>query len=56
MGGAHKNAKVHKTPPEYRIMKDDAKTVAQMVQDRIVEDFDNAQRQRDKIEDDLEYM
>jgi hypothetical protein len=27
-----------------------------MVQDRTVEDFDNAQRQRDKIEEELAYM
>jgi hypothetical protein len=56
MGGARKKSKAHRTPPEYTITEDDADMVAQMVQDRIVEEFDNAQHQRDRIEEDLAYM
>jgi hypothetical protein len=43
-------------PPEYTITEDDADMVAQMVQDHTVEDFDNVECQRDKIEEDLAYM
>jgi hypothetical protein len=49
MGGARKKEKAHKTCPEYTITEDDADMVAQMVQDRIVDDFDNGGRQRDRI-------
>jgi hypothetical protein len=52
-GGARKKTKEHKMPLEYTIMEDDAVLVAQMVQDRTSEDFDNAQRQRDRIQEDL---
>jgi hypothetical protein len=56
MGGAHKKSKAHKTPPEYTITEDDADLVAQMVQDRTTKDFDEAQHQRDRIQDELEDM
>jgi hypothetical protein len=41
MGGARKKEKAHKMPPEYTITEDDVDMVAQMIQDRTVEDFDN---------------
>jgi hypothetical protein len=53
MGGAHKKMKVHRTPPEYTIMEDDAEIVAQMVQDRTFEDFENVLCQRDIIEEEM---
>jgi transcription initiation factor IIF auxiliary subunit len=56
MGGVCKKSKVHRMPPEYTITEDDADLVAQMVQDHTVEDFDNAQCQRDRIEEELAYM
>ena len=56
MGGARKKSKVHKTPIEYMITEDDADLVVQMVQYHTVEDFDNAQSQRDRIEEELAYM
>jgi hypothetical protein len=56
MGGGHKKAKVHRTPPEYMIMKYNAYMVSQMVEDCTMEDFDNAQCQRKIIEEELEYM
>jgi hypothetical protein len=56
MGGARKNIKEHKTHPEYMITEDDANMVAQVVQDLIFEDFENAACQRDIIEEDLAYM
>jgi hypothetical protein len=56
MRGACKKAKAHKTPLEYMITEGDADTVAQMIQDHIVEDFDNVSRQRDIIEEEMEYM
>jgi hypothetical protein len=48
-----KKAKVHKMPPKYTIKEDDADPVAQMVQDRTTKDFDKAQHQRDRIQDEL---
>jgi hypothetical protein len=56
MGGACKKAKAHRMPPEYMITEDDADMVAQMVQDRTVEDFDNVECQRDRIEEEMAYM
>jgi hypothetical protein len=56
MGGVHKKEKAHITPLEYMIIEDNEDMVAQMVQDRTVEDFDNAECQRDRIEEELEYM
>jgi hypothetical protein len=38
------------------ITEDDVDMVAQMVQDFTSEDFDNAQRQRDMIEEALTYI
>jgi hypothetical protein len=43
-------------PLEYMITEDDADLVAQMVQDQTAEDFDEAQRQRDRIQDELTNM
>jgi hypothetical protein len=43
-------------PPEYTITEDDADMVAQMVQDRTFEDFENVVCQRDRIEEELAYM
>jgi hypothetical protein len=48
--------KANRTSPEYRIIGDDADMVAQMIQDHKVEDFENAVRQRDRIEEELAYM
>jgi hypothetical protein len=56
MRGVRKKSKVHKTPPEYTITEDDVEFIAQMVQDRIMEDFDEAQHQMDRIQDGLENM
>jgi hypothetical protein len=56
MGGACKKAKAHRTPTKYTITEDDADMVAQKVQDRTIEDFCNAQCQRDMIEEELVYM
>jgi hypothetical protein len=56
MGGARKKAKAHKTPPEYTITEDDADMVAQMIQDRTIEDFENVVRQRDRIEEELAHI
>jgi hypothetical protein len=56
MGGAHKKVKAHQTPPEYTITEDDVDMVAQMIQDRIVEDFNNVALQRDKIDEEMEHM
>jgi hypothetical protein len=56
MRGAHKKPKAHKTPPEYTIMEYDADMVAQVIQDRIFEDFENVVCQRDRIEEELAYM
>jgi hypothetical protein len=41
-GGTHKKEKVHKEPPEYTITEDDADLVAEKVQDRVAEDFEEA--------------
>jgi hypothetical protein len=43
-------------PLEYMIMKDDVEMVAQVVQDRTFEDFENVARQRDRIVEELAYM
>jgi hypothetical protein len=56
IGSVCKKAKVHKTPLEYTIMEDDADLMAQMVQDRTTEDFDEARGQRDKMQDEMEDM
>jgi hypothetical protein len=53
MGGACKKANVHKMPPEYMIMKDDADLVAQMVQHQTTYDFDEAQCQRDGMQEEM---
>jgi hypothetical protein len=52
----HKKAKAHKTPPEYTITEDDADMVAQMIQDRTVEDFKNVACQRDIIEEEMAHI
>jgi hypothetical protein len=56
MGGAHKKMKEHGMCLEYMIMEDDAKMVAQVVQDHIFEDFENVACQRDIIQEEIEYM
>jgi hypothetical protein len=56
MGCARKKTKVHKTPPEYTITEDDANLMAQMVEDRTTEDFDEAQCQRYMIQEYLVNM
>jgi hypothetical protein len=38
------------------IIEDDADLMAQMVKDRTTKYFDEAQRQRDKMQDELAYM
>jgi hypothetical protein len=48
--------KEHKTPPKYTITEEDVDMVTQMIQDHIVKDFDNVECQRDRIEEELEYM
>jgi hypothetical protein len=49
MWGAHKKVKAQKMPPEYMIIEDDIDLVDQMVQDRTMKDFDEAQCQRDRM-------
>jgi hypothetical protein len=44
---------VHKTPPKYTITEDDVNHMGQMVQDQTSKDFDETQRQRDRIQDEL---
>jgi hypothetical protein len=56
MGGACKKMKVHRTPPEYTITEDDAEMIAQMVQDRTSEDFENVVHHRDRIQEELADM
>jgi hypothetical protein len=41
--GAHKKAKAHKYLTEYTIIVDDANLVVERVQDRVVEEFKEAQ-------------
>jgi hypothetical protein len=53
MGGARKNMKVHRTPPEYNIMKDDAQMISQLLQDWTSEDFENVVHHRDIIQEEL---
>jgi uncharacterized coiled-coil DUF342 family protein len=48
--------KVHRTPPEYTITEDDAEMIAQMVQDRTSEDFENVVHHRDRIQEELADM
>jgi hypothetical protein len=43
-------------PPEYTITEDDADLMAQIVWDRTSKDFDEAQIQRDKIQEELVNM
>jgi hypothetical protein len=52
-GGSCKKEKVHKQLPEYTIMEDDADLMAERVQDHATKDFEEAQHQRGKIQDDL---
>jgi hypothetical protein len=52
----HKKAKAHKTPPEYTITEHDADLVTKRVHNREVEDFEDAQHQRDQIQDELDDM
>jgi hypothetical protein len=40
-------------PLEYIITQDDADLVEQMVQDRTTEDFDEDQRKRDRIQEEM---
>jgi hypothetical protein len=48
--GVHaKNDKVHKKMPEYTSTEDDTTLVAERVQDRVSENFKEAQHQRDHI-------
>jgi hypothetical protein len=47
---------VHRTPPKYTIIEDDAEMVAQVVHDLTFEDFENVLHQRDRIEEDMAYM
>jgi hypothetical protein len=48
--------KVHRTPPNYTITKDDEKIIAQLVQDRTSEDFENVVCHKDKIQEEVEDM
>jgi hypothetical protein len=48
--------KARRMPPEYTIMEDDAEMVAQVVQYHTFEDFENVVCQRDRVEEELEYM
>jgi hypothetical protein len=56
MGGAGKKMKAQRTPPEYTITEDDAEMIAQMVQDRTSEDFENVVCHRDIIQEEMEDM
>jgi hypothetical protein len=53
MGGERKKFKAHKMPLEYMIMEDETNLMAQMVQDQTIKDFDEDQRQRDRMQDEL---
>ena len=51
--GLRKKAKVHKKLPYYTITKDDSNLVAEKVQERAIEEFEDAQHQRGRIQDDM---
>jgi hypothetical protein len=44
---------VHKKPPVYTITEDDADLVVERVHEREVEEFEDVQHQRDRIQDEL---
>jgi hypothetical protein len=48
--------KVHRTPLEYTITKDDVEMIDQMVQDHTFEDFENVVCHREKIQEELSDM
>jgi hypothetical protein len=54
--GVRKKAKAHKMPPEYTITKEYVDLMVEMVQDQIAEEFEEAQHQRDRIQDELANM
>jgi len=49
IGGVHKKIKVHKEVPEYTITEDDAELVAKRVQYRTVEEYEEVEKQRERI-------
>jgi ribosome recycling factor len=48
-GGAHKKMKVQKSVPKYTITEDDAKLVAEKVQDCTTDLFEEVEKQRESI-------
>jgi hypothetical protein len=48
-GGVCKKMKVHKEVPQYTITKDDAELVMEKVQDHTAEAYEDAEKQREKI-------
>jgi hypothetical protein len=54
--GLCKKEKVHKQLPEYTIIEDDTKLMPKRVQDHAIDDFEEAQHHRIKIQDDLAGM
>jgi hypothetical protein len=43
-------------PPKYMVTEDEVYLVAQMVQDRTMEDFEDGECQRDRIQEEMAYM
>jgi hypothetical protein len=54
--GAGKKTKAHRMPPKYMVTEDEVYLVAQMVQDRTMEDFEDGECQRDRIQEEMAYM
>jgi hypothetical protein len=52
-GGACKKMKVHKEVPEYTITKDDAELVTERVQDHTIEEYEEEEKQRERIMQEL---
>jgi len=53
IGGAHKKSKVHREIPEYTITEDDSDLVAERVQDRTDEEYEEVEKQRETIMNEL---
>jgi hypothetical protein len=52
-GGACKKMKVHKEVPEYTITEDDAELVTGKVQDHTIEEYEEEEKQRERIMQEL---
>jgi hypothetical protein len=49
----HKKIKLHKIVPEYTITEDDAELVAKKVEDRASEEYEEAEKQKERIMQEL---